>query len=1015
MKQKLIFSFLFFCCLSMFVAGQQQIKGKVTSADANESIAGATVLVKGTTNGTITDLDGNFSISVKPGDTLIISSIGYMKKSVGISNQTFIAVMLDEELAEIEQVVVIGYGTIKKSDLTGSVASVSAKDFNPGPVISVSNLLQNTAPGVVLLQSSAQPGGDYNIRVRGTTSILGTNDPLYVIDGMPVSGSNAEPATNNRYSTSPKKNPLNGINPEDIVSIEILKDASAAAIYGARGANGVVLITTKRGQEGKSTVNYNYSLSMQKNAKEYDMLNAKQFATEANKYSVFIGYDPLYTAAEVYNFGEGTNWMDQILRTGKIEDHQLSVSGGTEKLSYYVSGNYYSHEGIVKSTGLNRYAGRINLESKVSKKFHMGLNLTLSYQKDDQVHFGRTQGGGDEFSGLFDNTRTWAPTLDVRQPDGSFTLHPGNEQIPNPVSLLDIDDRIYTMRNLGTIYGEYEIIKDLKAKINLGFDRSAAKRGYYIPTTVYHGAQLNGEGGMSNNNATSLLGEFTLNYSKIFGLHNINLLGGYTYQQFDEDGFGTSVSDFASERTNIFDLSGAQVINPSSSYKEQSKILSYIGRAHYNYDDRYLLTLTARADGSTKFGENNKWAFFPSTAFAWKISNEDFYNLAAVNDLKLRIGYGLNGNQGIPNKQSQPLFGITDPFVLGVPAQIAVGLRPNRAGDPNLRWESTTQLNAGLDFGVLRNRIQMNLDYYYKKTTDVLLDLPLPSTAGFETQTTNAGAILNSGFECAITSNNLTGRITWTTTFNIAYNKNRWYDRAGYYVDEIEEEFGPVGGTYGYIIDGIWQLNDDIANSAQPDANPGTYRYRDVNGRDSLGNLTGKPDGDINGDDRVLLGYWQPDFTLGLNNVFTYGWFDLSIFFQGMLGQKKENYTRANLENALGIEEYHNKSTAILDRWTPTNPSTTVAAGILSSYGHSSLNSWYVEDASFIRLRNITLGCNIPSAKLGNQNLFTGLRIYVDAQNLFLLTKYKGLDPETSEDNQYPNAKTYTAGINLTF
>ncbi|NQZ79264.1 MAG: SusC/RagA family TonB-linked outer membrane protein, partial [Ekhidna sp.] len=576
----------------------------------------------------------------------------------------------------------------------------------------------------VLTQSSSQPGGGFDVKIRGASSVLGSNGPLYVIDGLPVTSDNVQPGSTSRHRSSPPRNPLNGLNPLDIVSIEILKDASATAIYGARGANGVVLITTKRGSSQKFTLDYSSSFSVQELDREYDMLNAEEFARTSNE--VFLlknpDQDPLYSAAQVNNAGDGTNWIDQVSRIGTVHQQQLGGSGGFQNFKYYVSANYFKHKGIVDVSELERVSGRANLDYS-DKRIKSGISLSISRTNDRQIPFGANS-NAPEFGGLFDNTRNWSPLLPVRDEDGNFSVHPTRPLVPNPVSLLDVDDRIATNRLLATAFLEYELATGLSAKINLGRDQSSSEREALIPLSVIRGEQANGEGEVGETDSWSSLGEFTLTYRKELPNNSqLTILGGSTFQQFDSEGITTLFVNFADQTTDFTEIQNADTLGQVP-FKERSRLLSYLGRVNYSINDKYLLTFSFRADGSTKFGSSNKWGYFPSGAIAWKIHKEEFFNSTFVEELKLRASYGQIGNQEIGNKRSQSLYNVTRQTVIGgQPIQGLAALRPD---NPDLRWETTAQANIGLDYGLLKNRIYGSVDVYRKITTDVLLDFQLP-------------------------------------------------------------------------------------------------------------------------------------------------------------------------------------------------------------------------------------------------------------------------------------------------
>lgn len=993
------------------VYGQSKIQG-IVKDENGEPLPGATIISKGKPGGVISDIEGNFSIAAERNDVLVVSFVGYKQQEKTVANLSFIEVQLLLDSEVMEELIVVGYGVQKKSDVASAISSVNTDDLNPGPTVSVSNFLQNTAPGVVLTQNSAQPGGGFNVQVRGQTSLLGSNEPLYVIDGMPIV--NDQIASGTGSSNSPAKNPLNGINPQDIVSIEILKDAASAAIYGARASNGVILITTRRGK-GAAKVDYSSSISFQEVAKQYDLLNAKEFAQVSNEWAIQNGNTEPFSQGKIDGFGEGTNWNDLLLRTGIIQQHQLAISGGDDAMSYYVSGNYFDHQGIVENSGLTRYAGRINLTSKITSKLEVGTILSMSQTVDNQVHFGSTGGGGGLATGLFDNTILWAPTVDVFDADGEYTRHPERpNQIPHPLSLLEEENQSISKRFIGSFYFNYELIPNLFARVNFGIDDQSVNQRLYIPTTVLRGANQNGIGEMLNDRANNILSEFTLNYSKtINSNHNLNTLLGYTYQSSQQEGFSVLSNDFASQTININNLNNAAQSFGSSYKSPLNKVVSYVARANYDFKNKYLLTVTMRADGSTKFGPSNKWGYFPSAAMAWKLHNENFFNSTFIDQMKVRLSYGQTGNQELIPKVSQALYAPTRNLILGTNPSRLVGLHSIRPENENLKWETTSQFNLGMDFSFLGGRIQTSFDAYQKTTTDVLLQLELATTSGYEFVYTNAGAIQNRGLELQIQSSNLTGQLSWNTSFNIAYNKNRWKDRGGKPFKSYEDEFGPVGAMFALEVEGVFQDQAEIdADGAQPTAAPGHFNFRDVNG-----------DAVIDANDRVFMGQSQPDLTWGVNNKFVFKAFDLNFFFQGAHGNKKHNGVRAALNDVSDIGTGANQSVQVLNRWTPENPSQTIPSG--GQGWQETFNSVYLEDASFVRLRNITLGYTTSVSKV-----FSSLRVYVDAQNLLLFTKWSGLDPETggsigNQTNpelgqeatfpQYPAAKTYTVGLNVTF
>jgi TonB-linked SusC/RagA family outer membrane protein len=999
------------------------VKGKVTDSEGHP-LPGVNIVEKGTTNGAVTDMDGNYTISLSSEDAVLtFSFVGYLDEEVSVAGKSNIDITLVEDIQSLDEVVVIGYGTAKKSDLTGSVSSVNTKDMNPGPVANVSSLMQNTVAGVVLSPSNAQPGGDYNIRIRGTTSDLASNEPLYVIDGFPIEYGTSEPGTNS-YRKSPKKNPLNSLNPNDIVSIEILKDASATAIYGSRGANGVVLITTKQGEKGKMKVGYNYARSTQNILNQYEMAEAPQFA---NFFNTYIDYrnslandayafpeEEKYTPeqlAEIEAGGPGTNWMDEITRAnGTINDHLITASGGNDQVTYYSSLGYYSHKGIVKETNMDRYSAKLNLTATPGDKLSLGMNFNGSIIKDDQINYG----GGHANYGILDIANNWMPTLSPKDEDGNYTLHPIDPGFPNPVSQLAITDQIKSERALLTAWGEYSIVQNLSLKLEAGVDRDNAIRYGYVPKSTYVGSRVDGQATINNNRRTSELVNFLINYNKDFMTKsNFKTMLGFSYQNFDSEGFGAKHEGFAVETFEYNNLGAGSVNLPSYSYRNNHDLVSSFIRSNLILQDKYLLTFTARADGSSRFGENNKWAFFPSGAVAWKIHNEDFFNENGVlSILKLRTSYGLTGNQEIDNYRSLPLIGNRGLVAIGEKAH--AGLGPTSPGNKSLKWETSKQFEVGVDYGLWNNRISGSVNYYNIITSDLLAYLAIPQTTGFSSIIFNSGKTQNTGVEAEVRSYNLTGMFKWETAFNFSYNKNQWKDRGGLPYG-IEEEFGPVGGTYGYIIEGVFKTEEEVANSLQPDSHPGQWKFKDVNGRDEDEELTGKPDGQIDTDDRVLLGYWQPDYTLGLNNIFNYKNWQLNVFVNSMIGHNRWgapknpgeiiNQKRLNVRSEL-VDLFDEEGKFDYD-----NPGM-IPDGTGNPYANGGFtNTVTYEDASFVRLRNVTLSYNFSNPAIAN--FISNARLYVDVQNLYTITDYTGLDPEAS--GEYPNARTFTIGVNVDF
>ncbi|MGB3800343.1 MAG: SusC/RagA family TonB-linked outer membrane protein, partial [Lewinella sp.] len=745
-----LFSILLLCGTG--IGSQTSISGTVIDTDDNPLI-GVTVAVQGTSAGTVTDLDGTYTLTLpEDGNVLLFSYTGYVTESVEVGTQTVIDIMLEQDVAVLDEVVVIGYGTQRRSDLTGSVASISGEDLTSQPINSMEQGMQGRLAGVQVVNNSAAPGGGISVRIRGTTSILNGSEPLYVVDGFPITGTSqfqtnagrgVEGQTGAQYTVD--QNPLSTINPSDIESIEILKDASATAIYGVRGANGVVLITTKRGQTGAPRLSYNGTIGTQSAAKTYDVLNAQEFQDYANLAETNAGNPPIYSGAPAQDY----YWQDLVLRNAPLQNHQLSLSGGTDRIKYLVSAGYFDQEGIIKGSDFSRYSIRLNTDISVTDNFKIGNSLTVSRSVTNAAF---TE--GEARNGVMNASILLAPNLPIFQPDDTYTT--GNDlEVPNaggsenPLALINETlDETKNTRILGTIFGEYTIIPDLTARVSVGVDLDARERQVYR-TVLYNESGVNGAD-VSNLSRTSLLNENTLNYRKEVGKSTYTALAGFTVQREEEDYRGISASGFATDVTGPYNLGGgSNVPNVSSGFSEFS-IMSFIGRLNYNYADKYLLTVTGRRDGSSKFAADNKWAFFPSVAGAWRISSESFMDniRETVDNIKLRVGYGVAGNQELPSYRSLALLQSTNYNFNGT---VVNGYSPLSVAVPGLTWETTKQLNAGLDISLTGGKLNLSIDVYDKVTEDLLLEVLLPETSGItEPSIQNLGEMQNRGIEFAL-------------------------------------------------------------------------------------------------------------------------------------------------------------------------------------------------------------------------------------------------------------------------
>ena len=1004
--------------------GPLNIKGTVVDI-LGVCVSGVNVYQEGNiTSGVITDFDGNFNIAVDdPNKELVFSFIGFKTKKVAIGNKTVLKVVLEEDSVLLDEVVAIGYAVAKKSSITGSITSVKAEDLPKSANASVNNMLSGKASGVQVLQTSAQPGGGVNIVIRGAGSVDAGNAPLYVIDGFPINNNSVEPGTGD-YSVG-KRDPLSSINPNDIESIEILKDAASTAIYGARAANGVILITTKRGKEGRTNVDISYTGSVQKVDNYFDMLDAKEFMTYSNVLGkeLFLinrgmypygsieanlkDYKQAYKIAEIAAAGKGTDWWDEVTRTGMVHDVNLSVSGGNSKTNFLISGNMFDQKGLIENSDFRRVTGRLNIDHKIIDQLKVGVSATGSNIDNGNVQMG----GTNQTSGVLMSALQMSPLASVYDENGNYYINPLQATLPNPVSFREIDDHTIQKRLLANGYIEYKPIKDLTLKASVGLDTKSAQRSSYLPTTFLHGAAANGKATKEINNSTDLLFNITANYNTTINeKHNIGALIGYEYQKFNYDGFYSQVIDFFTDAFGSNNLGAGAGTPTVGSHKYANLLASYFARLSYNYKDKYIANVTLRCDGSSNFGAGNKWGFFPSAAFAWRITQEEFMKeQKVVSNLKLRLSYGKTGNSGIGDKAltyygpTQFVYAFGDNYV--IPAGIS------QQGNSKLKWETTTEFNIGLDYGFFKNRITGSIEYYNKVVSDLLSYRTLPLYNEIRKVAENIGSTQLSGVEFDIHTVNIEGKFRWTTDFNISSYNDKWKERnPNVVLDPWVGEHDPIRAIYGFKTEGIVQVGQDVPHMTGE--LPGNLIYKDVNGFDENHQLTGKPDGKINDADKVFLGSTDPGFSFGLGNTFEYKGFDLYIFFYGMgnrilLNQNKQTF----LYNAERLSTANsNMMASIKDLWTSENQSATMPGIAPNPYQGQS--DFLIEDASFIRLKNLTLGYTFPRKLLKDK---VNLRLFVDAQNLLLFTKYTGVDPEMDSLGAYPNAKSVSFGLSMGF
>ncbi|MEO6820261.1 MAG: TonB-dependent receptor, partial [Ginsengibacter sp.] len=887
--------------------------------------------------------------------------------------------------------------------------------------------LQGRAAGVQVTQLSGKPGAETSIRIRGTSSINAGNEPLYVVDGMLISSDGADISTG--VTRGPRIGALASINPNDIESIEILKDASATAIYGSRGANGVVLITTKRGRAGKGSVNFDSYYGLQEISHKVNVLDAEQFANLVNDAKLNANATPIYVNPK--NLGKGTDWQNELLRTAPMASYQLSFSGGDEKTKYAISGGYFTQDGIILNSDFKRYSFRTNLDREVTKKLTIGNSLSFSKVSSSGV----LTNSGTIVPGVTTSALLFNPILPVYDStvNGGYTYENDRGKVlGNPIAEAREYNSFSTIaRLIGNFYAKYKISEGLEFKTSFGIDQITSKESAFGPNFLKRTEASKGEASIGDVNALTWLNENTLTLNKkIRGDDRLNVLAGYTIQKFNNESMFMYAFDFPDNRTGYHNIAAGLNPQKPSNGESQWTLVSYLARVNYTFNNKYLFTLTGRIDGSSKFADGKKYGYFPSGAFAWRVSDEKFMqDVKSISDLKFRVSYGVIGNQNIAPYQSLALIG---PYSEGVfnGTEVYTGREPLSYVNKDLKWESTRQFDVGVDASFFNSRLTLTADYYQKKTYDLLLSSPIPFTSGFSSTLLNIGNIVNKGFDFDIRSINTKGALDWTTSLNISVNRNKVTNLANNNTDilfagSLLRVGQPVGTFYGYIFDGIFQsdkeassspvLKGQEATSSNPAsrAKAGDRKYRDINN-----------DGVIDEKDRTIIGSAQPDYTWGLNNTISYKNIDFSFFFQGSQGNKMANLNSYDLLNFNGQANVLKEGG--LNRWTPENPGNKYPRALSAgSLDQGVFSSAIVEDASYVRLKNVTLAYNLPD-KLVKRTTLNNIRIYASATNLWTSTKYSGYDPEANTFGQnsfvvgfdlggYPMAKTYVLGINIGF
>lgn len=990
---------------------QQSIEGRVYN-EQETPMAGVSVKVVGTQRQTATGDDGAFRIQAELGAQLVFSYLGYEPVTVQVGNQTLRVDMKPSAAAGLEEVVVVGYGAVRRADLTGSIASVSADKLTQVNAVStIAQGLQGHAAGVQVNQSSGQPGEFMRIKIRGTNSLGAGNDPLYVVDGMPLDGLTSQ------------------LNPNDVESVSVLKDASSTAIYGSRGANGVIMITTKKGRTGEPAITYSGYAGAQNLRKKLDLINASEFAQLQNEVATNDGRPLPWTQQQIDGLGAGTDWQDLVYRTALVQSHDLSLSGGNEKTRYFSSFGYFNQDGIIRNSSFDRYSFRVNLDHKISDRLQFNTNLSVQQSNYERAQYQSADGSG----GIPFTTMVMPATVGVYNVDGTYTRFTG---VPwgetNPVGLSENwHNPSGNLRLLGNANLSYRIVEGLKLNLSAGIDYGSNKSETYYPgnITLGQGADADGQpvfGRASRNygSSYSFLNENTLEYSKQFGVHSLNVVAGLTYQDSRGDGLSSGTAlGFLSDvfRANNIQAAVTKAL-PSTSFGD-NKLISYLGRANYHYDSRYYITLTGRYDGSSRFGANNKFAFFPSGALAWAISEEDFLkDSEAISNLKLRVSYGFAGNQAISNYQTLANLSAVD---IAFNNAQHTGFSLSSLENKDLKWETTQQLDAGLDLGLLRGKLNVTIDWYNKYTRDLLLGIDLPGSSGFSRVLQNIGEVRNRGFEFQATLRQDFGEVSWNPTLTLSHNRTRVLDLGkdahGNPISMMEIGTGGnwfptiVGQSmmqlYGYTVEGIYQTDAEAVANGEPTKKAGDYRFRNWDGEGVVNDT----------DDRTVLSNFEPKFTFGFNNQFNYKRFDFSFLIVGSYGNDIVN-------------EFRKYNITMNGNWTPTRelfeqrwqgsgnvvdkPSANSGSAV-----RDYANSLWLEDGSYLRLRDVAIGYSF-SPRIFRTGRASSIRAYVSLQNFLTFTNYSGYDPEVSwasasivgwDRGNYPSTKSFTAGLNMTF
>lgn len=979
--------------LPMCMFAQQITVQGVVKDQTGETVIGASVMEKGTTNGTITGIDGDFSLNMSSNGTLVVSFVGYKTQEVQVKGQKQLQVVLSEDAEMLDEVVVIGYGTMKKSDLTGAVSSIGNKDIKDSPVSNLGQAIQGKISGVQIVDAG-KPGDNVSIKIRGLGSINNC-DPLVVIDGVPTDLG------------------LSSLNMADVERLDVLKDASATAIYGSRGANGVVMITTKRGTEGKGKLAVSANYSFQNATNVPSLLNAAQYAELSNDMMVNSGRNPNPEWANPSELGAGTDWMDELLRTGVMQNYTVSYSGGNEKSHYYVSGGFLDQSGIVKSVNYRRFTFQSNSDAQVLKWLKFSNNITFSADTKKSGSYNI----GDALKAL--------PIYPVKNEDGSWSGPDGNSEwygsTRNPIGPTELNKSQTDGYNfLANLTAELTFTKWLKFKSTFGYDAkfwfidNFTPKYNWKPTPTEETSRYKSD----NKSFTYLWDNYFLFDHTFAEKHRVGLMAGMSAQWNTNDYLNAQKNVFMFD--NVHEMDNGEEMYAIGGNETEWALLSYMARVNYSYEDRYLLTATIRRDGSSRFGKKHRWGTFPSVSVAWRASQEKWFpKNDYINDLKVRAGYGVTGSQASVGNYSYLASYNTSVYPFGISSGNQTALVSSTLANPYIHWEEVAQTNIGFDASLFNSRVMFSFDAYLKETRDMLVKASIPITSGFEDTTTtytNAGKVRNQGIEMSLHTINLTGELGWETNLTATYNKNKIKDLNSdvpYYINQINNSYVtmlakdyPINVFYGYVTDGIFQNQSEVnTHAVQPGAEPGDIRFRDLNN-----------DGVINDSDRTVIGNPNPSWLFSMNNSLSYKGFELSVFLQGIAGNKI--YNANNIDNT-GMAAAYNQTTDVLKRWQREGTSNSMPRAVFGDPNQNTrVSDRFVENGSYLRLKNITLSYTFPKQWLQKAQI-ENARLSLSCENVATITGYSGFDPEVGingiDQNRYPISRTFSLGLNFNF